>query len=66
MNPQAAMAAGTAEEVKSLPRRAVGKSTCKVSDLQCESLTNPLGLDERCPRLSWKILSSRNGTGQNA
>lgn len=37
-----------------------------VSDLRCESLHNPLGIDKRIPRFSWKIESQKNGTAQKA
>jgi alpha-L-rhamnosidase len=35
-------------------------------DLRCEHLFNPLGLDERLPRFSWKISDPRCGAGQTA
>ncbi|GGV29508.1 alpha-L-rhamnosidase [Actinomadura cremea] len=34
--------------------------------LTCESLAVPLGLDEPCPRLSWKLRSERRGDAQTA
>jgi len=37
-----------------------------VTDLRCENLENPLGIGPSVPRLSWKILSRRNGTEQKA
>ncbi len=37
-----------------------------VSNLRCEYLVNPLGIDERSPRLSWMIESSRRGARQIA
>ncbi len=37
-----------------------------VSRLRTEYLTNPLGIDERHPRLSWILRSSRNGLAQTA
>ena len=33
--------------------------TLKVDDLRCEYLTNPIGIDARAPRLSWKLLTVR-------
>ncbi|WP_017434120.1 glycoside hydrolase family 78 protein [Saccharococcus caldoxylosilyticus] len=38
----------------------------KVKDLRCEYKTNPLGLDVRKPRISWRIESDRRGTMQRA
>ena len=37
-----------------------------VSRLRCEYLVDPLGLDERAPRLSWQLLSDRRGARQVA
>jgi alpha-L-rhamnosidase len=34
--------------------------------LECEHLTNPLGIDEANPRLSWKINDTRKGAAQSA
>jgi alpha-L-rhamnosidase len=34
--------------------------------LRCEYLVNPLGIDERSPRLSWMIESERRGAKQTA
>ncbi|MEU5879945.1 family 78 glycoside hydrolase catalytic domain [Spirillospora sp. NPDC047279] len=34
--------------------------------LTCEMLEEPLGLDERLPRLSWKLRSERRGDAQSA
>jgi len=38
----------------------------KAVDLKCEYLTNPLGLDERAPRLSWRLESPSHGARQTA
>jgi alpha-L-rhamnosidase len=38
----------------------------QVSQLRCEYLVEPLGLDERAPRLSWIIESDRRGARQVA
>jgi alpha-L-rhamnosidase len=35
-------------------------------DLTCELLATPLGIDERRPRLSWKLSSPRRGAAQSA
>jgi alpha-L-rhamnosidase len=37
-----------------------------VSRLRCEYLVDPLGLDERAPRLSWQLASERRGARQVA
>jgi alpha-L-rhamnosidase len=37
-----------------------------VARLRCEYLANPLGIDERAPRLSWTLESSRRGARQTA
>ncbi len=42
------------------------KNHLKVFDLQCEGLSNPLGIDKTVPRFNWKISSSENGTEQSA
>lgn len=38
----------------------------KVTQLRCEYLVNPLGIDEKKPRLSWIIESNRRGMYQSA
>ncbi|MFT3870803.1 MAG: family 78 glycoside hydrolase catalytic domain [Nibricoccus sp.] len=38
----------------------------RVVHLRCEYLVNPLGIDERVPRLSWQLESSRRGARQVA
>lgn len=37
-----------------------------ISNLQCEYLNDPLGLDVQQPRFSWKILSGQRGIAQSA
>ena len=37
-----------------------------ISNLRCEYLTDPLGIDERAPRLSWMLASRRRGARQIA
>lgn len=34
--------------------------------MQCEHLTNPLGIDNPHPRLTWKLKDTRQGAGQTA
>lgn len=41
-------------------------SDLRVTNLRCEYLVEPLGLDERLPRLSWAIESERRGAAQAA
>ncbi len=38
----------------------------KISQLRCEYLVNPLGIDQTRPRLSWILESDRRGTYQSA
>src|SRR5690606_15167122 len=38
----------------------------RLSDLRCESLTNPLGIDQEVPRLSWQLIGSKRGLMQRA
>jgi alpha-L-rhamnosidase len=38
----------------------------RISDLRCEYLVAPLGIDERAPRLSWALKSNRRGARQVA
>lgn len=38
----------------------------RVAHLRCEYLVNPLGIDERQPRLSWELRSNRRGARQTA
>ena len=35
-----------------------------VTDLRCEYLTNPLGMDVQHPRFSWKLVDPDNTRGQ--
>src|SRR5689334_10814893 len=37
-----------------------------ISNLRCEFLTNPLGIDLEAPRLSWEIRSSKRNVQQTA
>jgi alpha-L-rhamnosidase len=37
-----------------------------ITRLQCECRTNPLGIDVRSPRLSWRMQTSRQGAKQTA
>ncbi|WP_029904665.1 glycoside hydrolase family 78 protein [Prevotella sp. 10(H)] len=45
---------------------AQNKESCKPQNLSCEHLTNPLGIDNPNPRLSWMINDPRQGATQNA
>ncbi|MBK6283873.1 MAG: hypothetical protein IPF54_15565 [Draconibacterium sp.] len=42
------------------------KSDLNLFDLRCEYLSNPLGINNVNPGLSWKITSNKNGTSQSA
>ena len=44
-------------------------ASVSVDDLRCEYLVNPLGIDARAPRLSWKLVAVRpesRGLSQSA
>jgi alpha-L-rhamnosidase len=41
-------------------------SAITLTDLRCEYMTNPLGLGERTPRLSWRLLAPHRGAAQCA
>ncbi len=45
---------------------AAAPDSVTVTRLQCEYLTNPLGIDARRPRLSWVLESPRRGARQTA
>lgn len=38
----------------------------RVTDLRCENLVKPLGMDARAPRFSWKLQASQRGQVQTA
>ena len=38
----------------------------KVQDLRCEMLVDPLGIDVREPRLSWKMISDQRNVRQTS
>jgi alpha-L-rhamnosidase len=42
------------------------KKNLKIVELSCEYLENPLGIDIKMPRLSWKILSNERGQLQTS
>lgn len=44
----------------------ISSDAMKVSQLRCEYLDNPLGIDEREPRLSWIVTSEARGQRQTA
>ncbi len=45
---------------------APGDSRLRISNLRCEYLVGPLGIDEVTPRLSWMLESERRGARQIA
>ena len=42
------------------------ESTSLVTNLMCEHLSDPLGIDAKNPRFSWQMTSEANGTKQSA
>ncbi|WP_168442543.1 family 78 glycoside hydrolase catalytic domain [Pontiella desulfatans] len=55
--------------VMTVPARAVDFADSggfSVSDLRCEDLVDPIGIDILKPRLSWRMQSSANGAAQSA
>lgn len=44
----------------------VAQPVCIPTDLQCEYLKNPLGIDAAHPRLIWKLKDARKGAAQTA
>lgn len=44
----------------------VSHATVTPTDLRCEYLTNPLGIDMAAPRLSWKLTSTQRSQTQSA
>ncbi|XOV95354.1 MAG: family 78 glycoside hydrolase catalytic domain [Bacteroidota bacterium] len=40
--------------------------TFTIDDLKCEYLENPLGIDTKSPRFTWKMVDSESGTLQSA
>lgn len=51
-----------------IPAPSFGKKNnkIKITNLRCEMLTNPLGIDIIHPRLSWEIYGNQRGVLQNA
>lgn len=47
-----------------MPLFAQAQSTMQVVDLQCEYLSEPIGIDVRTPRFNWKLLDLKNTRGQ--
>ncbi len=41
-------------------------TACRVENLRCEYLTDPLGLDETQPRLSWQVDADKRNQSQSA
>ncbi|MEO7715012.1 MAG: family 78 glycoside hydrolase catalytic domain [Capsulimonas sp.] len=59
-----AMEGAAAAPVK--PGKPSRASAATIQDPRCEYLTDPLGIDERTPRLSWNVQSSARGWRQSA
>ena len=49
-----------------IPGRIQADDDLTLTNLRTDYKTNPLGIDERNPRLSWEIISSKRGTRQTA
>ena len=45
---------------------AYAQGAMTVSDLRCEYLTNPIGIDVKSPRLTWLLNSNQRGAAQSA
>lgn len=58
--------AGTAVARAKLPLLARVRNDMRVTDLRCEYLSDPLGIDVTEPRLSWKLSSQWRGQKQTA
>jgi len=41
-----------------------GQTPARLTDLRCEHLDNPIGIDTPAPRLSWRMEDSRKGAVQ--
>lgn len=49
---------------KSFLQPAYSQKLLHVANLQCEYLANPIGIDDKHPRLSWTMAGDRNGIAQ--
>ncbi len=49
-----------------MPSATASTSTFTIANLRCDYLVNPLGIDERSPRLSWTLESEARGARQLA
>ena len=47
--------------MRSLPAADTPSGHLSVTDLRCEHLVNPLGIDDSIPRLSWKLAATTEG-----
>ena len=47
-------------------KQAQAEPTLRVDHLRCEYRANPVGMDIRQPRLSWKLVASGRGQKQSA
>lgn len=61
-----AVVAARPELSAAAPSPTSGETALHTTDLRCEYLTNPLAVDERAARLSWRLTSSRRGQRQTA
>jgi len=52
--------------LSAIPLGELGGQDIRVEGMRTEYLQNPIGIDARTPRLSWRILAERRGTMQTA
>src|SRR5262245_26411747 len=52
--------------LSSLSIRAIAQPVCLPTELRCEHLNNPLGIDDPQPRLTWQLQDARKGARQTA
>ena len=56
----------TPHAVSNSRKESSGSDLLRVTDLRCEYLVNPLGIDELRPRLGWRFESDQRGQKQTA
>ena len=52
--------------ILALPLTGYSQNVMQATQLQCEHLVNPIGIDTPHPRLSWKMQDTRQGVAQTA
>jgi len=61
-----AVVSGCAVKKVKPEKTTASEDAIRIKDLRCEYLTNPLGIDETIPRLSWKLTSDQRNQKQTA